>query len=360
MFWTDISKNPRTGFDPSNARVTVRWISKRRQNKISITVTIPYGRCNAANPNFALKYGSRGPILHPAQPPPGSSLLEVDETLHDWAQKEDRFHNQANARRNTTDETRGSRPPRDGQGQTPNQFNVDNALDDPHHLTALRLPSSESQSVSLVQARGSPNNNPVGRQQQATGWSRSALATIRSVGSRLSPSRMESPRHVMTMSPRNNAVSNTPPPTYADTVRGVPAHFSPLRNLISSLSISTQPSTPPRSDAVNLDRNATDSFPDDPDSVNRPYHTGSASLSQSEHVPSAEVRPSSSREAEVTSNRPVIPVTSHGNESATQSNIWTRRSQRLSTSKVQRQVREMGPVEIRGRLAIHDTSSENP
>lgn len=360
MFWTDISKNPRTGFNPSNARVTVRWLSKRRKDKISITVTIPYGRCNVANPNFALKYGSRGPILHPAQPPPGSSLLEVDETLHDWAQKEDHFHNQANARRNTSDETRGSRPLGGDQGQGPNQFNVDNALDNPHRSTTSRLLPSESQSVSLVEAHGSPNSSPIGRQQQATRWSRSALETIRSAGSRLSPSRTESPRRFLAMSPRNNAVSNTPPPTYTEAVREMPTYFSPLRNLISSLSISSQPSTPPRREAVNLDRNATGSFSDSPGSENRPYHTGSASLNQHEHVPSGGARLSLSREAEVTPNHPVIPVASHGNESATQSNIWTRRSQRLSKSKLKRQVRGMGPVEIVGRLAIHDTSSENP
>lgn len=92
MLWADISKNPRTGFDQANARVQVRWLSKTAKDKISITVTIPYSRSNAVSPSLVLKYEGERPVLHLAQPPPGYSPLEVDQTLRDWAKQENQSH----------------------------------------------------------------------------------------------------------------------------------------------------------------------------------------------------------------------------------------------------------------------------
>lgn len=373
--WSGWEKLCEDGYHSKLATSRATWANHGSQEKINFNISLPSAISVGSSPHPPSIDVHDGPGFPPPGSPYGPARLDDMEELNKFEPLVGPY-NRGNANR------QGQIERSDGVGNAPTgiqrRVDMDQPYDDESSADRSRQVLSRSPPSALQstpdsspsgRAPASPSTSLSGRRMRAGRWGRNAMEAARSAGSRMSPSRLSSPRHPNTSPRSNTVVSNwvTPPPSYADAVRGITGYFSPrrntpatrspLRNMMSSLSISTQPSTPRRREATVPYRNLGDSSIGSA-SVDLPSQGVSATANQSESVPSeVHCRPTSNRLVSAPSQRAEMPATTLDQENAPFASRETRRSQRLKTTTTQSRAREMGHIPIQGRPVLRDSMS---
>lgn len=373
--WSGWEKLCDDGYHSKLATSRATWANHGSQEKINFNISLPSAISVGSNPHPPSIDVHDGPGFPPPVSPYGPARLDDMQELNSFESLVGPY-NRGNANRQGQDERvydvgnapAGNQHPVD-MGQP---YDGESSADRPGQGLSRSPPSglqSTPDSSPSGGTRAWPSTSLTGRHMTAGRWSRNAMEAVRSAGSRMSPSRLSSPRHP-NMSPRGNTVASnwlTPPPSYADAVRGITGYFSPrrntpatrspLRNMMSSLSISTQPSTPRRREATMPNHNLSDSTIGS-SSVDLPSQGVSATANQSESIRlEANHRPIPSRFVTAPDERAEISATTLDQENAPFASRETRRSQRLKTASTQRRMREMGQVPIHGRPVLRDSMS---